>query len=122
MQAVVITGLAQGIGREVATLLARSKVPVAGFDVDKEGIESLKEEFEKAGCDCLLTTVDIADRPGILKFRDQVLAKFGRVDVVLVRRRHHPAAPTQLHQQRHTSMGRHLLGQAARQVNVQGFG
>ncbi len=83
MQAVVITGLAQGIGREVATLLARSKVPVAGFDVDKEGIESLKKEFEKAGCDHLLTTVDIADRPGILKFRDQVLEKFGRVDVVL---------------------------------------
>jgi short-subunit dehydrogenase len=83
MQAVVITGLAQGIGREVATLLARSKVPVAGFDVDKEGIESLKEEFAKAGCDCLLTTVDIADRPGILKFRDAVLEKFGRVDVVL---------------------------------------
>ena len=60
MQAVVITGLAQGIGREVATLLARSKVPVAGFDVDKEGIESLKEEFAKAGCDHLLTTVDMA--------------------------------------------------------------
>jgi short-subunit dehydrogenase len=83
MQAVVITGLAQGIGREVARLLARSKVPVAGFDVDKEGIESLKKEFEEAGCDHLLTTLDIADRPGILKFRDQVLDKFGRVDVVL---------------------------------------
>jgi len=83
MQAVVITGLAQGIGREVAGLLARSKVPVAGFDVDPEGIESLKREFEQAGCDHLLTTLDIADRPGILKFRDAVLAKFGRVDVVL---------------------------------------
>jgi short-subunit dehydrogenase len=83
MQAVVITGLGQGIGREVATLLARSKVSVAGFDVDKEGIESLDKEFEQAGCDHLLTTLDIADRPGILKFRDAVLEKFGRVDVVL---------------------------------------
>lgn len=83
MQAVVITGLAQGIGREVARLLARSKVPVAGFDVDAEGIESLKKEFEELGCDYLLTTLDITDRPGILKFRDQVLDKFGRVDVVL---------------------------------------
>jgi len=83
MQAVVITGLGQGIGREVATLLARSKVPVAGFDVDKEGIESLNKEFEQAGCDHLLTTLDIADRPGILKFRDAVLERFGRVDVVL---------------------------------------
>ena len=83
MQVVVITGLAQGIGREVAKLLAGSKVPVAGFDVDKDGIESLKKEFEKAGCDHLLMTLDIADRPGLLKFRDMVLEKFGRVDVVL---------------------------------------
>jgi short-subunit dehydrogenase len=80
---VVITGLAQGIGREVAKLLAASKVPVAGFDVDEDGIESLKKEFEEAGCDHLLITLDIADRPGILKFRDAVLEKFGRVDVVV---------------------------------------
>jgi short-subunit dehydrogenase len=83
MQAVVITGLAQGIGREVAKLLATSKVAVAGFDVDEEGIESLRRELEEAGCDHLLVTLDIADRPGILKFRDAVLEKFGRVDVVL---------------------------------------
>lgn len=83
MHAVVITGLAQGIGREVAKLLARSKVPVAGFDVDTDGIESLKQELETAGCDHLLTTLDIVDRPGILQFRDTVLEKFGRVDVVV---------------------------------------
>ena len=83
MQVVVITGLAQGIGREVAKLLAGSKVPVAGFDVDEDGIESLKKELEKAGCDHLLMTLDIADRPGILKFRDAVLEKFGRADVVV---------------------------------------
>ena len=83
MEAVVITGLAQGIGREVAKLLARSKVPVAGFDVDADGIESLKQELEAAGCDHLLMTLDITDRAGILRFRDAVLEKFGRVDVVL---------------------------------------
>jgi short-subunit dehydrogenase len=83
MQAVVITGLAQGIGREVARLLAGSKVPVAGFDVDEDGIESLSKELEEAGCGHLLMTLDIADRPGILKFRDMVLDKFGRVDVVV---------------------------------------
>jgi short-subunit dehydrogenase len=83
MEAVVITGLAQGIGREVAKLLAGSKVPVAGFDVDEDGIASLEKEFEQAGCDHLLMTLDIADRPGIRKFRDMVLEKFRRVDVVL---------------------------------------
>ena len=83
MQAVVISGLAQGIGREVAKLLAASKVPVAGFDVDEEGIESLRGELEEMGCDHLLMMLDIGDRPGILKFRDAALEKFGRVDVVL---------------------------------------
>lgn len=83
MQVVVITGLAQGIGREVAKLLARSKAAVAGFDVDEEGLESLRKELEGAGCDHLLVRLDIADRPEILNFRDMVLEKFGRVDVVV---------------------------------------
>jgi len=83
VQTVVITGLADGIGREVARLLARSKTPVAGFDLDGERIESLKKELEEAGCDHLLQTLDIADRPGILKFRDAVLEKFGRADVIV---------------------------------------
>ena len=83
MQAVVISGLAHGIGREVARLLAKTKVPVAGFDVDAEGVEALKKELEEAGCDHLLTVLDVTDRPGILKFRDAVLGKFGRVDAVV---------------------------------------
>ncbi len=83
MQVVVITGLAQGIGREVAKLLARSKASVAGFDVDEEGLASLGRELEEAGCDHVLEALDIADRPGILRFKDAVLEKFGRVDTVL---------------------------------------
>ncbi len=83
MQVVVITGLADGIGREVAKLLATSNASVAGFDVDEEGIESLRRELEEAKCNHMLVTLDIVDRPGILKFRDMVLEKFGQVDVVL---------------------------------------
>jgi short-subunit dehydrogenase len=83
MQAVVITGIAQGMGREVARLLARSQTPVAGFDVDVEGIAALQAELERVGCPHLLTTLNITDRRGILHFRDMVLDKFARVDAVL---------------------------------------
>ena len=83
MHAVVITGVAQGMGREVAKLLAPSRTPLAGFDVDADGIASLRTELDTAGCPHLLTALDITDRRGVLDFRDNVLATFGRVDVVL---------------------------------------
>ena len=83
MQVVVITGIAQGMGREVAKLLAGPETAVAGFDIDATGIDTLKGELETARCVHHLETLDAADRPGILRFKDTVLGRFGRVDVVL---------------------------------------
>ncbi len=82
-ETIVITGLADGMGREVAKLLASGGDNIAGFDVDEKGIISLKKELSSLGGDHFLTTLDITDRPGVLKFRDSVLKKYGRVDVVL---------------------------------------
>jgi short-subunit dehydrogenase len=83
MQVVVITGLAQGMGLEVARQLASSGVSIAGFDIDEQGVASLRQELEKGGGKHLLTTLDVTDRGGILEFRDRVLETFGQVDVVL---------------------------------------
>ncbi|MEX2681422.1 MAG: SDR family NAD(P)-dependent oxidoreductase [Candidatus Sigynarchaeota archaeon] len=80
---VVITGLAQGMGREVAKMLARAGDCIAGFDVDKDGLKSLEQELNSIGGDHLLQSLDITDRAGILKFRDVALKKYGRVDTVL---------------------------------------
>lgn len=83
MQVVVITGLAQGMGREVALRLAAAGDAIAGFDVDAVGIESLRVELKARGSDALLATLDVCDRPGIRAFRDEVLRKYGHVDTVL---------------------------------------
>ncbi|HQO00751.1 MAG TPA: SDR family NAD(P)-dependent oxidoreductase [Spirochaetota bacterium] len=80
---VVITGLAQGMGREVAKLLAKSGDSVAGFDMDAESLRSLQKELDGIGGEHYLTPLDITDRKGILKFRDTVLNKYGKVDTVL---------------------------------------
>jgi 3-hydroxybutyrate dehydrogenase len=82
-QVIAITGLAQGIGREVAKLLAAEEHHVAGFDVDEKGIKSLTDELSASGGRHYLTTMDITDRKGILAFRDKVLEQYGRVDTVL---------------------------------------
>ncbi len=83
MQVVVITGLAQGIGRGVAKLMAASGNAVAGFDVDGGGVDSLRSELDQMNATHLLQVMDICDRPGILGFRDEVLDAFGHVDTVL---------------------------------------
>lgn len=83
MQVVVISGIAQGMGREVAKLLAAPDTALAGFDIDAEGLGTLRLELEKTGADHLLVTLDATNRAGILEFRDTVLRKFGHVDVVL---------------------------------------
>jgi short-subunit dehydrogenase len=82
-QVIVITGLAQGMGREVARILAARGATIAGFDMDPEGIESLKAELDKVGAPHHLIPLDITDRPGILEFRNEVLKRFDRVDTVL---------------------------------------
>jgi short-subunit dehydrogenase len=82
-QVIVITGLAQGMGREVAKLSAAEGNDVAGFDVDTEGIASLTNELSALGGDHYLTTMDITDRKGILEFKDNVLRQYGRVDTLL---------------------------------------
>ena len=83
MQVVVITGLAQGIGREVAKLMAASGNVVTGFDVDADGIESLNSELDQTSGRHLLRMMNICDRPGILGFKDEVLRTFGHVDTVV---------------------------------------
>ncbi len=82
-EVIVITGLAQGMGREVAKLLAESGDSVAGFDVDEKGLSTLKGELKERGGDHLLTTLDITNRKGITKFSNSVLKKYGKVDIVL---------------------------------------
>ncbi|MBN1882840.1 MAG: SDR family NAD(P)-dependent oxidoreductase [Deltaproteobacteria bacterium] len=80
---IVITGLGDGMGRHVAVMLAEKGYRIAGFDVDKKGVETLASELKKIGGDHYLTDMNITDRKGILKFRDEVLKKFGHVDIVL---------------------------------------
>ncbi len=82
-QIVVITGCADGMGRHAAKMLAEAGHTVAGFDMDAKGIATLSKELKEIGEDHLLEAIDITNRPAILKFRDRVLERYGRVDTVL---------------------------------------
>jgi short-subunit dehydrogenase len=79
-EVIVITGCADGMGKEVARMLAARGDKIAGFDCDAKGIQALQQELKGEN---LLMPLDITDRQGIRSFRDAVLEKFGRVDTVL---------------------------------------
>ncbi len=80
---IVITGLGEGMGRQVAKIMAADGYSVAGFDMNATAIESLKKELKAGGGDHHLIALDVTNRKGILKFRDDVLKKYGTVDTVL---------------------------------------
>jgi hypothetical protein len=80
----VITGGDSGIGRAVAVLYAREGADVAivynATDVDAE---ETKRAVEKEGRKCLLIKGDVTDRAFCFAAVEQVLAGFGRLDVLV---------------------------------------
>ncbi len=80
---VVITGIARGIGREVAVILARSGDTVIGFDRNDAGIARLKKEMERIGARHFLSHLDITDTKGVAKFGNAIFKEFGAPDVVV---------------------------------------
>ena len=76
---VVITGAGSGIGRALAHELDRRGARLALSDVATDRVEATA-----AGCrDARAYTVDVADRDAVRAHADQVVAEFGRVDVVV---------------------------------------
>jgi len=71
------------MGRQTALLLASQGVSIAGFDVDEAGLMTLADELDAKGVEHHLVPLDIRDRAGVRYFRDEVLAKWGYVDVVM---------------------------------------
>lgn len=82
-QYVVISGLADGMGRKTALRLADEGVAVAGFDLDEAGLKSLADELDAKGVDHHLVPLDITDRAGVKAFSVDVLERWGHVDTVM---------------------------------------
>ena len=78
----IITGGAGGIGSATAKLLASEGATVAVVDVNMAGAESCFQEIERTGGKAKAYKVDLASEDDIRNLIDQVVAEFGRVDVL----------------------------------------
>ncbi len=81
-KAAVVTGAAQGIGREVALRLAREGGRVALVD-RSDLVEEVRREAEAAGAEALAITADLETYAGATAAVEVARGRFGRVDILV---------------------------------------
>ena len=84
MKTVLITGASRGIGAATARLFAAHDYRVAvHYHQSKAQADALVAELTAAGADAFAVCADIADSAAVSAMVAQVLARFGRIDVLV---------------------------------------
>src|SRR5213595_2133473 len=81
-QVAVVTGGATGIGLALVEAFARRGLHVAIADIDADGLQVAVERLASGGAQVMGVPADVADRDSVRSLREQVLARFGAVDVL----------------------------------------
>ena len=80
---VIVTGAAAGIGRATALRFAQEGARVAAWDVNDAAAADLVKALEAAGGQAMFTKVNVTDAPSVQAGVDEVLKKWGRIDVLV---------------------------------------
>jgi NAD(P)-dependent dehydrogenase (short-subunit alcohol dehydrogenase family) len=78
-----VVGGTSGLGRRLAIGLAEGGADVAATGRRDDLVRQISAEIERTGQQSLAHTCDVGSRASIDAFRDAVLAKFGRVDILV---------------------------------------
>jgi NAD(P)-dependent dehydrogenase (short-subunit alcohol dehydrogenase family) len=79
----VVVGGTSGIGRAISLGLADVGADVVATARRQEQVDDTANEIEARGRQTLRITSDVSDRPPLEKLRDAVLARFGKVDILV---------------------------------------
>jgi len=82
-QVAIITGGAQGIGREIALTLAREGADCALFDINEQKLSQAAQELEGLGRRALGLVVDVTNATAVDDAVSKVLDKLGRIDILI---------------------------------------
>jgi 3-oxoacyl-[acyl-carrier protein] reductase len=79
----LVTGAAQGIGRDIALALATDGADVAICDVNLEAAQKTAGDIEAKGRKSLALKANVAASAEVTAMIDQVVEKFGRIDILV---------------------------------------
>jgi 3-oxoacyl-[acyl-carrier protein] reductase len=79
----IITGAARGIGKAIVLTFVREGAKVAIVDVDKEGLNILKNEIMKNRGEVITISCDITDSSDVREMVRQTHKIFGRIDILV---------------------------------------
>jgi len=79
----LVTGAAQGIGRDIALALATDGADVSICDVNLEAAQKTAGDIEAQGRKSLAIKANVAAAADVTAMVDQVIEKFGRIDILV---------------------------------------
>ena len=79
----IVTGAGQGIGREIALLLAREGSHIVLADINYKGAETTAKEVEALAVKAMPYGVDVTNGDKVKEMVDKVLDKFGKIDILI---------------------------------------
>ena len=79
----VVTGAADGLGREIARVLAREGARVALGDLDAVGVERVAAEITQKGGAALAVAGDLTEEAPAARLIEAAVARWGRLDILV---------------------------------------
>jgi len=83
LKTALVTGGAQGIGREIALLFAREGADLALLDRDAEALEKTRLEAEALGRRALAFAVDVSSAAATQEAVNKIIDSMGKIDILV---------------------------------------
>jgi len=78
----IVTGAAQGIGREIAIGFSRYGADIVAVDINEEKLQGVKQEIESQNRRCLALKVDLGSVDQINKMAETAVQEMGKIDIL----------------------------------------
>lgn len=85
----LVTGAGAGIGKAIAEAYGSLGARIAIAEIGAEKCEALREQFTRDGIDALVVQTDVRSIDQVDALRDQIEARYGRLDILVNNVGHH---------------------------------